>query len=104
MCLRRRASARPTFSRTRCQAGCPESYMRIAVPTEAAANEARVAATPETVKKLIALGAEVVVQAGAGKGSGLPDADFEKAGATIAADAAATLAGADVVLAVRRPQ
>ena len=78
--------------------------MRIAVTTEAAANEARVAATPETVKKLIALGAEVVVQAGAGKGSGLPDADFEKAGATIAADTAATVSGADVVLAVRRPQ
>jgi len=78
--------------------------MRIAVLTEAAANEARVAATPETVKKLIALGAEVVVQSGAGKGSGLPDADFEKAGATIAADAAATVSGADVVLAVRRPQ
>ena len=78
--------------------------MRIAVPTEAAANEARVAATPETVKKLIALGAEIVVQSGAGKGSGLPDADFEKAGATIAADAAATVSGADVVLAVRRPQ
>jgi len=78
--------------------------MRIAVPTEAFANEARVAATPETVKKLIALGAEVVVQAGAGKGSGLPDADFEKAGAAIAADAAATVSGADVVLAVRRPQ
>ncbi len=78
--------------------------MRIAVPTEAAANEARVAATPETVKKLVGLGAEVVVQSGAGKGSGLPDADFEKAGATIAADAAATVSGADVVLAVRRPQ
>jgi NAD(P) transhydrogenase subunit alpha len=78
--------------------------MRIAVPTEAAANEARVAATPETVKKLIALGAEVVVQSGAGKGSGLPDADFDKAGATIAADAAATVSGADVVLAVRRPK
>ena len=78
--------------------------MRIAVPTETAANEARVAATPETVKKLIALGAEVVVQSGAGKGSGLPDADYEKAGATIAADAAATVSGADVVLAVRRPE
>ncbi len=78
--------------------------MRIAVPAETADNEARVAATPETVKKLIALGAEIVVQAGAGKGSGLPDADFEKAGATIAADAAATVQGADVVLAVRRPK
>ncbi len=78
--------------------------MRIAVPAETADNEARVAATPETVKKLVALGAEIVVQAGAGKGSGLPDADFEKAGAKIAATAKATVKGADVVLAVRRPQ
>ncbi len=77
--------------------------MRIAVPAETAANEARVAATPETVKKLVGLGAEIVVQAGAGKASGVLDADYEKAGATLAADAAATLAGADVVLAVRRP-
>jgi NAD(P) transhydrogenase subunit alpha len=78
--------------------------MRIAVPAETADNEARVAATPETVKKLIGLGAEVVVQAGAGKGSGLTDADFEKAGATIAADAASSVQGADAVLAVRRPK
>jgi NAD(P) transhydrogenase subunit alpha len=77
--------------------------MRIAVPAETDANEARVAATPETVKKLIGLGADVVVQAGAGTGSGITDADFEKAGAAIAADAAATVAGADVVLSVRRP-
>ena len=78
--------------------------MRIAVPAETADNEARVAATPETVKKLTALGAEVVVQSGAGKGSGLPDADFEKAGAKIAATAKAAVKGADVVLAVRRPK
>ncbi|HUO54890.1 MAG TPA: Re/Si-specific NAD(P)(+) transhydrogenase subunit alpha [Rhodoblastus sp.] len=77
--------------------------MRIAVPAETDANEARVAATPETVKKLIGLGAEIAVQAGAGKGSGLPDAEFEKAGARVEPDAAATVAGADVVLAVRRP-
>ncbi len=78
--------------------------MRIAVPAETAANEARVAATPETVKKFIALGADVVVQSGAGIGSGLLDADYEKAGAQIAADAAATVKDADVVLAVRRPE
>ncbi len=77
--------------------------MRIAVPAETAANEARVAATPETVKKFIALGADVVVQSGAGIGSGLLDADYEKAGAQIAADAAAAVKDADVVLAVRRP-
>ncbi|HUO54581.1 MAG TPA: Re/Si-specific NAD(P)(+) transhydrogenase subunit alpha [Rhodoblastus sp.] len=78
--------------------------MRIAVPAETDANEARVAATPETVKKYIGLGAEVVVQSGAGIGSGITDAEFEKAGARIAADAATTVAGADVVLAVRRPE
>ena len=77
--------------------------MRIAVPAETAANEARVAASPETVKKLTALGAELVIQAGAGKASGILDAEYEKAGARIAADAAATVQGADVVLAVRRP-
>jgi NAD(P) transhydrogenase subunit alpha len=77
--------------------------MRIAVLTEAAANEARVAATPETVKKLIALGGEVVVQAGAGLGSGLTDADFAKAGAQVVSGAAETVNGAEVVLAVRRP-
>ena len=77
--------------------------MRIAVPAETDANEARVAATPETVKKFIGLGAEVAVQAGAGLGSGITDADFEKAGAKIAPDAQAAVSGADVVLAVRRP-
>ncbi len=77
--------------------------MRIAVPAETAANEARVAATPETVKKFVGMGAEVAVQAGAGLGSGMTDADYEKAGATIAPDAGATVKGADVVLAVRRP-
>jgi NAD(P) transhydrogenase subunit alpha len=84
-------------------AGHLEPFMRIAVPAETAADEERVAATPETIKKLAALGAEVVVQSGAGIGSGLVDADYVKAGARIAADAAATLEGADVVLAVRRP-
>jgi H+-translocating NAD(P) transhydrogenase subunit alpha len=77
--------------------------MRIAVPAETDANEARVAATPETVKKLVGLGAEVIVQAGTGLGSGLTDADFEKAGASIAPDAHAAVSSADVVLAVRRP-
>jgi NAD(P) transhydrogenase subunit alpha len=77
--------------------------MRIAVPAETDANEARVAATPETVKKLIGLGADVRVQAGAGTASGVTDAEYEKAGATIAPDLSATMTGADVVLAVRRP-
>ncbi|MCP8939802.1 Re/Si-specific NAD(P)(+) transhydrogenase subunit alpha [Alsobacter sp. SYSU M60028] len=77
--------------------------MRIAVITESEAQESRVAATPETVKKLAALGATLVVQAGAGLKSGVTDAEYEAAGATIAADAATALADADVVLKVRRP-
>jgi NAD(P) transhydrogenase subunit alpha len=77
--------------------------MRIAVPTETEGHETRVAATPETVKKLTALGATLVVQSGAGTASGITDADFEAAGASIAKDAKAALADADVVLKVRRP-
>ena len=50
--------------------------MRIAVPTETDPAETRVAATPETVKKLIALGFSVVVQSGAGTKAGMPDGDF----------------------------
>ncbi|MBV1706028.1 MAG: Re/Si-specific NAD(P)(+) transhydrogenase subunit alpha [Hyphomicrobiales bacterium] len=77
--------------------------MRVAIATETDNGETRIAATPETVRKLVGLGAIVAVQAGAGQRAGLPDADFAKAGAEIAADAAATLQGADIVLAVRRP-
>lgn len=77
--------------------------MRIAVPAETDAHEQRVAATPETVKKFIGLGAEVVIETGAGLASGVTDADYEKAGASVGADREATLRGADVVLAVRRP-
>ena len=61
------------------------------------------AATPETVKKFIGLGAEVVVQAGAGLLSGIPDPEYAAAGAVIAPDAAATVRDADIVLRVRRP-
>ena len=74
--------------------------MRIAVAREADPTEDRVAATPETVKKMLGLGAEVVVEPGAGVKSGMPDADYSAAGATVARDA---VANADVVLKVRRP-
>lgn len=77
--------------------------MRIAVLTEIDADESRVAATPETVKKFKALGAEVVVQSGAGLASGVVDADYEAAGASIAANAADAARDADVALLVRRP-
>jgi len=74
--------------------------MRIAVAREADPAEDRVAATPETVKKMKALGAEVAVEPGAGLKSGIPDTEFTAAGASVSADA---VAGADVVLRVRRP-
>jgi NAD(P) transhydrogenase subunit alpha len=77
--------------------------MKIAIPTETDPTETRVAATPETVKKFAGLGATVAVQAGAGAGSRLLDADYAAAGATVLPDAAATLADADIVLKVRRP-
>ena len=77
--------------------------MRIAVPAELG-SEPRVAATPETIRKLIGFGATVVVQAGAGLTSGLPDDAFAAAGATLAPDAAETVRDADIVLKVRRPE
>ncbi len=77
--------------------------MKIAIPKERRPNEARVAASPETVKKYLALGFDVVVETGAGGGSSIPDAAFAEAGATIAGDSAAALSGADIVLCVQRP-
>ena len=77
--------------------------MRVAVPAETKDNETRVAATPDTVKRLIGLGAEIVIQKDAGKNSGVSDAEYEAAGATIAADAGETVRDADIVLQVRRP-
>jgi NAD(P) transhydrogenase subunit alpha len=65
--------------------------------------EPRVAVSPETVKKLTALGCLVRVQAGAGTRSRFADETLKAAGATIAADAAEALAGADILLKVRRP-
>jgi H+-translocating NAD(P) transhydrogenase subunit alpha len=75
--------------------------MKVAVAAENSADEPRVAATPETVRKMIALGAEVAVEPGAGAKSGILDADYAAAGAAVAAD---SLIGADIVLRVRRPQ
>ncbi|MFV0473107.1 MAG: Re/Si-specific NAD(P)(+) transhydrogenase subunit alpha [Pikeienuella sp.] len=77
--------------------------MKIAIPKETRENETRVAAVPETVKKFVGLGAEVVVQAGAGESASVPDAAYEAAGAGIAKTFAATLKGADIVLKIQRP-
>ena len=77
--------------------------MIIATTREDPAVETRVAVTPETVKRLAGLGALVRVEAGAGLASGFTDADYQAAGATIAASASEALSGADIVLKVRRP-
>jgi NAD(P) transhydrogenase subunit alpha len=71
------------------------------VPREVEGGEPRVAASPDTVKRLKGLGLDVVVEAGAGTASRIPDAEFEKAGARIGSTADASTA--DVVLKVRRP-
>jgi NAD(P) transhydrogenase subunit alpha len=76
--------------------------VKLAVLKETAEAERRVAATPETVKKLVALGAEVAVEAGAGLAASVADSDYESAGATVAPREAA-LAGADAILAVQAP-
>ncbi|HYJ53022.1 MAG TPA: Re/Si-specific NAD(P)(+) transhydrogenase subunit alpha [Allosphingosinicella sp.] len=76
--------------------------MKIAVLKESEAGERRVAVTPETVKKYIALGADLAVEAGAGAGASIADADYEAAGANVG-PRAATLKGADIVLCVQGP-
>ncbi len=76
--------------------------MRIGVPLETRPGETRVAATPETVKKLTAQGHQVVIQSGAGIGASQPDSAYEAVGATIGS--AADAFGAEIVLKVRSPQ
>src|SRR4051794_1868801 len=78
--------------------------MKLAVLKERRAGEARVAATPETVKKLKGLGLDVAVETGAGAGARLSDADYTAAGASIVPDAIAALAGADIVFKGRGPE
>jgi len=76
--------------------------LKIAVLREVAAGESRVSATPETVKKFIALGADMAVEAGAGAGASIADADYEAAGARLG-DRAATLQDADIIFGVQGP-
>lgn len=75
----------------------------IAVTRERRSGETRCAVTPETVKKLLALGATVTVEAGTGLGSSIPDDDYVQAGAVVQKDTRAVLEGADVLLKVRGP-
>ena len=77
--------------------------MKVAVVKERRAFEHRVAASPDTVKRMIGMGLEVVVESGAGQGAWFSDAAFAEAGASIAADQATALGDADIVLKVQRP-
>ncbi len=77
--------------------------MQIGIPTEIRARETRVAATPETVKKLAAGGHKLIVQSGAGDAGSIPDAQYQAAGATIVQSAADVYAQAEIVFKVRAP-
>jgi NAD(P) transhydrogenase subunit alpha len=77
--------------------------MRIAVLRETLNNEPRVAITPETIKKYLSLGAEIVVEKDAGVNAGISDEDYRQAGASVAGSAAEAAADADIILKVRRP-
>jgi NAD(P) transhydrogenase subunit alpha len=77
--------------------------MKLGIPKEIYPQERRVAATPDTVEKIVKLGLEVQVEAGAGDAASFPDAAYIEAGAKIVPDAAAAYADADIVLKVRQP-
>ncbi len=78
--------------------------MKISVLRERRTGETRVAATPETVKKLVATGHSVTIESDSGKAAGFLDSAYEEAGASIAKDAVATAKGADIVFKVRGPE
>ncbi len=78
--------------------------MRLAIPREAHAGEDRASVTPETVKKLVRLGAELIIESGAGAGAGFSDEDYAAEGATIETDRDSLLASADMVLRLRKPE
>jgi NAD(P) transhydrogenase subunit alpha len=85
------------------QGRCFEEFaLKIGIPKEIRPGETRIAATPETVKKYVASKHEVMVEAGAGAGAKIPDADFAAAGARLV-DAAALYAEAEMLLKVRPP-
>lgn len=77
--------------------------VKIAVTKETRPFEPRVAVTPESVKKLMALGASVVIETGAGLLASVSDADYQASGATIASDGPSAVDGADIIFKVREP-
>ena len=76
--------------------------MKVGIPKETYPHEMRVAATPDTVEKMVKLGIEVVVEAGAGEASSFADAAYAEAGASVV-NAATVYAEADIVFKVRQP-
>ncbi|HEX3954937.1 MAG TPA: Re/Si-specific NAD(P)(+) transhydrogenase subunit alpha [Stellaceae bacterium] len=77
--------------------------MKVAIIKERRPHEQRVAASPDSIKHMVSLGLETVVESGAGAGASYVDSAYGAAGATIVTDAAAALADADIVLKVQRP-
>jgi NAD(P) transhydrogenase subunit alpha len=77
--------------------------MRIAIPKEVHPGENRVPITPDSAKKLCRMGAELVVEAGLGLGSGYADSEYEEAGASVSSDRNALFSSADVLLRLRKP-
>ena len=88
-------------------AGAPRQgagHVKIGVPSEIKPDEYRVAVTPAGVREMVEHGHEVLIEAGAGEGSAIGDADFEAQGARIVPDAATVFAEAEMVLKVKEPQ
>jgi NAD(P) transhydrogenase subunit alpha len=77
--------------------------MKVAVVKERRAYERRVAASPDTIRRMVGMGLDVAVESGAGDGAGFRDAAFAGAGASIVEDIASALSNADIVLKVQRP-
>ncbi len=77
--------------------------MRIAIPRETHPGENRVPITPEVARKLVRLGAELLIESGMGKGAGYSDEEYTDAGATISSDRAKLISTADMLLRLRKP-
>ena len=77
--------------------------MQIAIPRETFPGENRVPVIPDVAKKLVRLGADVVIESGMGLGSGYQDSEYTEVGASVATDRQAMLGGADIVLRIRKP-
>jgi len=100
--VRRHAGGRSHETR-RWSQGDNQAAMKLAIPKERRPGENRVAASPDTVKKLSALGFEVAVETGAGLDAAVSDDAFKEAGAEIAKDEASALKDADIVFKIQRP-